>query len=205
MPSALATVAVVGTVLSFVGQQQAADAAEAQGKAQQQAADYQAKSMEVKAGQERAVSQRQAINERRKLELAQSRAQAVAAASGAGAADPTVVSLSGQLEREGELNALTALYHGEQAASGLEEGAGLKRYEGNATAIGAEASADAARVSSYGSLFKGLSDAGSMYMKYGSGVTQDSGSPLSASPSSPTDGSYHEISNPNYQAGYYRI
>ncbi len=127
---------VVGTVLSYSAQQQAADAMDAQGKAQQQAANYKAQAMQIQAGQERAASQRQAINQRRTEQLAISRGTALAAASGGGATDPSIITTQGQIVREGELNALTDLYHGEQTGRDLESGADLTRFEGASAAIG---------------------------------------------------------------------
>lgn len=182
MASAAATlaVAVVGTVLSVASQAQAADAARQQaqaqqnlGIAQQNAADYQAKTMEIQAGQERAASQRTAIAQGRQKQLVLSRAQAIAGASGAGASDPSVITNESNIEREGTLNSLNSLYRGEQTAQGLEEGAGLKRYEGDASAYGGAASAagtyakaDAMDTAAFGSGFSGAANAGSLYMRY---------------------------------------
>lgn len=111
------------TILSAVGSAQ-------QGRAQQRAANYQAAQYEQQAGQERASAQRAAIEEHRKATLAQSRALAVSAASGAGASDPTVMNIMGDLGSEGEYRALSALYEGEERARGLQMGAQAKRYEG---------------------------------------------------------------------------
>ncbi len=163
--AAVAAIA-VGTVLSASAQSQAADAAVAQGQAQKQALDYQARSMDVKAGQDRAAAQRGAIGERRKEDLILSRSQAVAAASGAGASDPTVLNNEGFIVREGELGALTDLYRGEESARGLEEGAGLRRYEGAAGLSGAEARAGAMRTAAVGTLFQGAAQASTLYAKY---------------------------------------
>lgn len=85
--------------------------------------------MEVNAGQERAVSQRQAIEERRQGRLASSRALAVAAASGAGTDDPTIVNAIADLDGESEYRALTALYEGNQRGDDLERQAKSRRRE----------------------------------------------------------------------------
>lgn len=80
------------------------------------------------AGNERATSQRSAAEERRLARLMESRARAVAAKSGAGVSDPTVVNLMGDLSAEGEYRALTRMYEGETAAQSLElEGRERKR------------------------------------------------------------------------------
>lgn len=93
-------------------------------------ADYKAKQLEVNAGQQRAMGQRQAIEARRQGRLAESKLQANAAASGAGASDPTVVGLAQDIGAESEYNALTQLYNAEEQARGMEGEGSLLRYEG---------------------------------------------------------------------------
>ena len=93
-------------------------------------ADRRAQQLEQQAGQERAASQRAAAQERRRLRRAQSRLQAVAGASGAGALDPTVLDLEGDLAAEGEFRALSRLFEGESEARNLEYGATLERHGG---------------------------------------------------------------------------
>lgn len=73
-----------------------------------------------KAGLERASAQRDAMEQQRQARLLESRALAVAAASGGGASDPTVVNTIANIAGEGEYRALTALYNGEEQALGLE-------------------------------------------------------------------------------------
>jgi len=85
--------------------------------------------LEVQAGTERAISQRSAMEERRQARLVASRGVAVAAASGGGVDDPTVVNLLADIEGEGEYRALTALYNGEEEARGLEGQAKARRKE----------------------------------------------------------------------------
>lgn len=123
LAAAVPYISAAGTILSTVGTISA-------GRAEDKAAKFQAAQMQQQAGQERAAGQREAIDERRKARLAESRALAVSAASGAGASDPTVLDIMGDLESEGEYRALTALYNGEERARGLESGAAAKRFEG---------------------------------------------------------------------------
>lgn len=85
--------------------------------------------LEANAGQERASSQRAALEERRQGRLASSRALALAAASGGGADDPTVVNAIADIEGEGEYRALTALYEGNVAGDDLERQAKARRRE----------------------------------------------------------------------------
>ena len=61
--------------------------------------------------------------------MASSRALAIAAASGAGADDPTVVNAIADIEGEGEYRALTALYEGNVAGDDLERQAKARRRE----------------------------------------------------------------------------
>lgn len=83
--------------------------------------------LEVQAGAQRAMSQREAMEQRRQARLTSSRGLAVAAASGAGADDPTVVNLLADIEGEGEYRALTALYNGEEQARADESQAAAYR------------------------------------------------------------------------------
>lgn len=105
----------VGTILS----------ANSQAKALRKQADQ----LDIQAGQERASSQRQSMEEQRQARLAMSRGLAVAAASGGGASDPTVVNALANLAGEGEFRALTALYNGDQQALSTEADATARRKE----------------------------------------------------------------------------
>lgn len=161
---ASAAVSMVGTLASGA---QAASAAKAEGKANQALADYQAKQLEYKAGQERASSQQQAILERRRARLAGRRATAVAAASGGGATDPTVMDILGSLRGQGEYNAQSALYEGEESARGLEAQAAAAKASGQYSSAAGRYAAKNIKMASYmqaaGTLMSG---AGSFYSKY---------------------------------------
>jgi len=166
--------------------------AAAQGKAQQKAYDYAAATTrqqsnyiaaqeEARAGQERAAAQRGAMEERRKGRFVSSRAQAVAAASGGGALDPTIVDIGAAIAGEGEYRAMTALYQGEESARGLEGQAALRRYAGNteagllqyqgrAAAAAGVAKRNAAFMSAGGTIAGAVGkDGGSLFDKYGDG------------------------------------
>lgn len=125
------------TLIGAVGAIQQGQAQEAAGDAQARAAAYQAQlansqalAMEQQAGQERALSQREAAGQRRRGEQISSRAQALAAASGGGALDPTIQDILAGISGETETRALNALYAGEEKARGLEYGAVLERAGG---------------------------------------------------------------------------
>lgn len=168
MAEALAiAAAAVSTVGTLAGAGSQAAAAESEGKAQKAMAEYQARQLRYKAGQERASSQKQAINERRRARLAGSRARAVAAASGGGASDPTVMDILATLRGEGEYNAQSALYEGEESARGLEAQASAAEASGDyasaAAAYRAKATRRAGYMSAAGNL---LSSGASFYSKY---------------------------------------
>ena len=91
----------------------------------------QARQLRRNAGDTRAAGQRQAIDVRREIDVVQSRALALAAASGADASDPTIVNNIARLEGEGEYRALTALYNAETEALGQEDEARTKLKEAN--------------------------------------------------------------------------
>lgn len=125
------------TLIGAMGAVQQGQAQEAAGQAQAQAAAHQAnlrnaqaKAMEQQAGQERAVSQRAAAVQRRQGAQVSSRAQALAAASGGGALDPTIIDVLAGIKGETNTRALNALYAGEEKARGLEYGAVLERAGG---------------------------------------------------------------------------
>lgn len=119
----MAALSVIGALVSAAGSIVGGIAANNQAKAQAQA-------MTVRAGEERAASQREAIDRSREAKLVMSRQQAVAAASGGGAADPTVVNLMAGVAARGDYNSATALYEGETKGRGLEYQATLTRMQG---------------------------------------------------------------------------
>jgi hypothetical protein len=130
-----------------------------QGASAKGAAGSQALQLEQQAGQERASSQRAAAEQRRSTRYLQSRVQALAAASGSDATDPSMVDLVGDIAGEGEYGALTAMYEGESAARGEEFAASVARKTGKAS--------ETASYLKAGSTL--LAGASSWYDKYGGG------------------------------------
>lgn len=124
--------------------QKEAAARRAQGKAQQEADYLAAAQMEQNAGQDQAAGQRNAQNAQRQSELIQSRALAVAGASGAGMSDPTIVKIMGDLAKEGQLAVDTQLYQGDEAARQGRFAAKVKRYEGDQARKGLNIAANSA-------------------------------------------------------------
>lgn len=129
--SGLELIGLIGTGLSAAG-------TIAAGKAEQENQNFVAKQEEMKAKEEFAASQRDAQQARREANLAQSRQQALAAASGGGAGSdaPTIVKLMSDVAGQGELNAGSAIYGGQQRAAGLNDSAKARRRSGKASFLG---------------------------------------------------------------------
>jgi hypothetical protein len=77
-----------------------------------------------------AATSAEVAEERRIKERVEGRAISVAAASGAGIDDPTMVNLIGDLNAEGEYNVLARLYAGSDQAEGLYQQSNVARREG---------------------------------------------------------------------------
>lgn len=151
--------------------------------AQQTAALYSARLMEEQAGQERALAQRAVSAQRKQKDLAISRAVALAAASGGGVADPSVLDTIGDLETEGELRAYGAWFEGEDRARNLEARAAGATYESQAARYAGfrarkageatnKAYRQAGSAAQTGTIIGGVSSAlgsvgGSLFAKYG--------------------------------------
>ena len=102
----------------------------AEGISRQKAAEFSAEQMEINAGQELAAAQRNMAEELRVSEAMQSRALAIAGASGAGTDDPTMRSILGSIAEEGMLAAQSQLYQGTEASRSLRLAAEVARWEG---------------------------------------------------------------------------
>jgi hypothetical protein len=142
--------AVAGAVIQAKGQKEAGDAAKAD-------AYNQAAQLDDEANASKADAQRQAIDERRMAARASSRALAVSAASGAGALDPSVATITSNIEGEGEYRALSRLYNGDAEASNLQQQAAATRNMGNAKKT----------ASRYAATSTILSSGSDLYSKYG--------------------------------------
>lgn len=145
-----------GTGMQAAGQLQSGKAAANTGLAQQKASEFEAQQLEQNAGQAQAASQRSAIEELRKSMLLQSRAIAVAAASGGGALDPTVMALVGNLSKEGQLAAETQIYGGDERARAMRNQAKASRYEGAQRAEAGRVAERASKVSAGSTILSGI-------------------------------------------------
>ena len=161
-----AALTLAGSVMGYSGANKAASGARLAGARTAGARAFEAKQLRQNAGQEVAASQRAALEERRQANLVASRQLALAAASGAGASDPTVVQMIARTAREGSYRASVALYGGEERARQLRMAAAGKDYEGASALEGAEVQASAYKTAGVGELLKG---GGSLFAKYGFG------------------------------------
>jgi len=125
---------------------------------------FEAEQAEIIAGREIAASQRVAAEERRQSELVASRALAVAASSGAGVTDPTVVRLIAQTKGEGVYRANLALYEGETRARQLRLQAVGLNIEGSNAILEGDTRDMAYRARGRSSVIR---TAGSLFARYG--------------------------------------
>lgn len=155
-----------GTAMSVIGNMQAGDRAVSTGQAKGNALDYEAAQLDQNANAAIAASQRDAIAERLKTTLTLSRGIAVAAASGGGASDPTVVNILSQIAGNGEYRSASAIYAGEDKARALRAQATGRRFEAGVARQGGEDLGDAYTIKAIGS---GLAGGASLFAKYGNG------------------------------------
>lgn len=109
-----------GSVLSGVGSIVNANS-------QADAARAEAAQLERAAGEAQAAAQRNAERKRKEAQLIMSRQQALAAKSGGGATDSTVLDLMAGAKGEGELQGRMLQYEGDERAAGLTYQAAIKR------------------------------------------------------------------------------
>lgn len=131
---------------------------------------------EQNAGQAIAAAQRVRDEQTRQATLVASRAQAVAAASGGGASDATVVNLISRIKGEGAYRGMVAVYQGEEQARKLRLVASTKRYEG---AVGLDTAYREQKLGNTMATYNMVLGAGSLASKYGGsgfgGTANDTG------------------------------
>lgn len=131
--------------------------------------EFEAQQLEAEATQSRGVGLRAAQDEILKAKLVNSTALARAAASGAGASDPTVMAILARTAGEGAYRSAVAMYEGEaQARLDMMRAAAL-RFEGATAASDAETASRLATGGAAATLLTGGLKALSMYDKYWSG------------------------------------
>ena len=169
---------ITGTLIQAYGAVQQGRTAAIAGQMALDAAEFNANMLEFSAreaarqgGRVVAISQRQAAEERRQGRLAASRALAVAAASGGGVSDPTIIDLIARTEGEAYYRANVALYEGEAEERRLRFEALLGRGAAAQARIGGQAALAAGQgrraafnLAALGRVFEG---GASLYAKYG--------------------------------------
>lgn len=102
------------------------------------------------------ASQLKSAEAKRQMDLAKSRALAVAAAQG-GAADPDVINVVAGLDVEGKLASLTSIYEGAAKARTLKKEAFYKGIEAKQTE-------NATKMDAFGSILSAATSFGSMFL-----------------------------------------
>jgi hypothetical protein len=171
--SAASTVApvasVVGTGLTAAGTIAAGRSAAAQGKFAQQAADYEAAQLDIRAKEEKAAAQRDAREFQRRKEHALSANQARAGAGGFSATDPTALAIADELARYGTLQEQTAQYGGNSRMAGTYAQANARRMEGDMARFEGNAKKNASYLNAAGTIMGGITDLASKYNPKGAG------------------------------------
>lgn len=138
----------------------------AQGNAQMQAAKAEQQQLARMASEEMAVSTREAGAKAKEIRTLQSRGQAVAAASGAGATDETVLELMGNVARDGNVQTRDILRSGQVKGDDL-------MYRGRVGTSAAKVNRSLSRLTATGQMVSAASDA---FSKYGQGLPSSAGS-----------------------------
>lgn len=151
-------------------------AAKVVGQRRQAEFDNEAAQLEQNANNAAAVGQRNAQAQDLQTQLVASRALAVAAASGAGASDPTVINTIARINQEGSYRSMMDLYAGEERERAMNYQATLDRYSGG---VAASDAGYAEKMSRFGAAATILQSAGtaSLYSRYGAGGPQAMTSP----------------------------
>lgn len=175
----------VGTALQAGGDFMGAYSHIQYGQQAAQASNFQAEQLRQQAGQAQAASQRDAYSVQREADYTASHALAVAAASGGGASDPTVIDLIARNAGEFAYRKSVALYQGNDRARLLNMQADAKEYEGKIIERNANQVATAQGIKGATSLLAGYERDASLAKKYGGG-----GPMTMSNPSAFSNGSY---------------
>lgn len=160
----MAWLAAVGVGMQVIGGIKERQAAKYNAEVARQRGEDTQDVLNEEAGQTEAAAQRAALAQQKVASLVESRAKAVAAASGAGATDPSVINIISRISAEGALRSLTATYEGEERARKLRISGELAAHYGVQQGEGYDAVAQAAGIKTAASAASG---AASLYAKYG--------------------------------------
>lgn len=161
VPAALTVVGALSKTFGILGQGFAGVKA---AERRQGAAEFEAAQLEQNAGQAKAAAQRVAFQKGVEGDLMLSRLKALAAASGGGATDPTVLNLQAGLMHQKAYNLAAALYRGDDDARTMRMQAAAKRFQGE---LGVEDAKDARTASFFAAAGTAASGGASLYEKYG--------------------------------------
>ena len=177
---------VSSTLLNAGAQSAKADAMRTVAARRKKALEFEAKQQEIAAAESSGVGMRAAQDEILKARMVNSTALARAAASGAGASDPTVMAILARTAGEGSYRAATAMYEGEAQARLDRMRAAALRYQAD---VGVADAKDAAGLTEMGvasTLLSGGLRSLSMYEKFNptaSAYATGSAMPLARTPS----------------------
>lgn len=173
--------------MNLVGGLMQAQQIRAAGKAQKEAAKYQARlgearalSLEQQAGQELAISQRNVLAARNQGALISGRARALAAFSGAGMSSPTIVNNLADLAGAEDYAVGMTKYEGESEAQRLRYGATLERTGAQAEREAGQFQNSLARAQANLAILKSVLRSGEMGMSAYSGMPASSPETTSA-------------------------
>lgn len=150
--------------LKAFGLAQSGNDAVASAKRRQQANEFEAQQLDINANQSIGAAQRVAFQKGQEGDLMLSRLKALAAASGGGATDPTVLNLQAGLMHQKAYNLASALYSGEEQARSMRMQAAGKRYSG---ALGVSDAEDTKRGYDFAAIGSLASGGSSLFEKYG--------------------------------------
>lgn len=153
---------VASTVLSAGSQLTRGASYRTVGARRQAAKEFEAKQLELEAEQSRGVGLRGAQDEVMRAGRVNSAALARAAASGAGASDPTVVNIIARTAGEGAYRAAVNMYEGEAQARMDLLRAAAARFEGETGVADASAASRAAGIGAVSTVLSGATRISSM-------------------------------------------
>lgn len=129
-----------------------------QGSYEKGAANFEADQLEKRGEDEIAIAGANASKAAREAKLTNSRNLAVAAASGAGTADPGVIDIMADTEAQGVYNSLNEMYKGELARTDLLNEAKMRRKGGSFAST-------AGKIGAVGTIFSGAGNAAGNYIR----------------------------------------
>lgn len=172
MAGAAVPVAAAGLALQAYGMYDAYTSSRDAAARRRAAAQFEANQLNQEAGQVEAGAQRQSFETGRTGTLVQSRALALAAASGGSASDPTVQNIISGIASETAYRKSLDLYQGEEKARQMRTAAQADLLSGEAGAAASLAAGRAAEIGGAASIFR---DSSSLFARYGYGYNGPTG------------------------------